>query len=129
MTMIDSSRGQRLFQEHMNLLTSQGLEQLLRRQYTQDAILISTFDILDVPPPHIVHAGPEMIRFFSRWLDYHGPMTVDSLYNFAVLEDSIAFHALITSQTGTWVLGEAWHMRGELIDRHYGFCHRISDPA
>lgn len=123
------SRGQQFFEEHMNLLTARDLEGLLAKQYAPDAILVSTFDVLDVPPPHIVHAGPQMLDFFARWLDYHGAMTVDSLYNFAELEDSIAFHALITSQAGKWVLGEAWHLRGDVIDRHYGYCHKLSDQA
>jgi hypothetical protein len=126
--MTEKTRGQKIFEEHMAFLTSRDLDGLLKNQYTADAILISPFDVLDVPPPHIVPAGPEMINFFAKWLDYHGKMNIDSLYDFAELEDSISFQALMTSETGKWVLGEAWHLAGDKIDRHYGFCYKISDP-
>jgi hypothetical protein len=126
--MADKSRGQQIFDEHMGYLMSGDLEGLLKNQYTPDAILISPFDVLDVPPPHIVHAGPRMIEFFSKWLKMHTNMNLESLYDFAELEDSISFQALITSQAGRWVLGEAWHLTpGGKIDRHYGFAHRIGD--
>ncbi|MGH8009994.1 MAG: hypothetical protein ACREQ3_23615, partial [Candidatus Binatia bacterium] len=88
------------FDQHMAYLTARELEGLLEAQYTEDAILITPFDVLDVPPPHIIKAGPAFIDFFSKWLDYHAGMTVDSLYDFAELEDSIFFQALITSQAG-----------------------------
>jgi hypothetical protein len=122
---MSTSPGQKFFQEHMGYLMSGDLEGLLKNQYTEDAILITPFDILDVPPPHIIHAGPVMVDFFRKWLDYHGEMTIDSLYDFAELDDSISFQALITSQTGKWVLGEAWHLDGGKIDRHYGFAHKL----
>jgi hypothetical protein len=124
---VSTTPGRQIFDQHMAYLYARDLEGLLRNQYTPDAVLISPFDILDVPPPHIVYAGPKMIEFFSKWLDYHGEMTLDSLYDFAELDDSISFQAIITSQTGKWVLGEAWHFVGDekKIDRHYGFAHKI----
>lgn len=113
------------FDQHMAYLAQRDLDGLLREQYTPDAILITPFDVLEKPPPHVVHAGPAMLDFFGRWLDYHGKFTVDSLYDYAETEDSISFHAQITSKTGKWVLGEAWHKRGDKIDRHYGFAHKL----
>jgi hypothetical protein len=122
---VSDSPGQQFFQKHMGYLMSGDLHTMLQDQYAEDAILITPFDILDVPPPHIIHAGPAMEDFFRKWLDYHGAMTLDSLYDFAELDDSISFQALITSQTGKWVLGEAWHLANGKIDRHYGFAHKL----
>jgi hypothetical protein len=125
----EKTKGQRIFDEHMTYLMSGDFEGLVREQYSPDAVLISPFDVLDTPPPHVVPAGPEMADFFKKWADYHGEMSVDNLYDFAELEDSITFHALITSQTGKWMLGEAWHLGpDDKIDRHYGFMYKISDP-
>lgn len=109
----------------MAYLNTCDLDRLVGTQYSENAVLITPFDILDKPPPHIIPAGPALIDFFAKWLDYHGAMTVDSLYNFTELDDTISFQALITSQTGKWVLGEAWHLVDDKIDRHYGFAHKI----
>src|SRR5512144_3350602 len=118
--MAEKTRGQQFFDEHNSYLWAGDIEGLVKNGYTSDAILISSFDILEVPPPHVVHAGPDLVKFFARWLDYHGAVTVDSLYDFAELDDSISFQALMTTQTGKWVVGEAWHLAGDKIDRHYG---------
>jgi len=126
-----SSPGQKIFQEHMGFLMSRNLQGLLENQYAPDAVLISPFDVVPgKSPPHIIKAGPEMIDFFTKWLDYHGQMNLDSLYDFAELDDTVFFQAIITSQKGKWVLGEAWHMNGSgKIDRHYGFAHQIDPDA
>jgi hypothetical protein len=126
---MSTTPGHQIFEQHMGYLMGRDLEGLLKNQYSEDAILISPFDILDVPPPHVVKAGPAMIDFFTKWLDYHGEMSLDSLYDFAELDDTVHFQAQITSQTGKWVLGEAWHMNADKkIDRHYGFAHLLSAP-
>jgi hypothetical protein len=117
--------GRQFFEQHMAYLSARDIDGLLKNQYTEDALLIAPFDILDVPPPHIIRAGPELIVFFEKWLDYNAGMTVDSLYDFTELDDSIFFQRLITSQAGKWILGEAWHLAGDKIDRHYGFAHKL----
>jgi hypothetical protein len=124
---VSTTAGRRFFDAHMAYLRANDLEGLLREQYTEDAIMTSPFDILDRPPPHILHAGPGMIAFLRRWLDYHGTLTVDALYDFCELDDSIFFQAIFSSRTGRWVVGDAWHMRDGKIDRHYSFAHRLGE--
>ncbi len=122
---VSMTPGRQFFDQHMSYLNTRELDLLVRTQYSENAVLITPYDILDVPPPHIIPAGPALIDFFAKWLDYHGSMTIDSLYDFAELDDTISFQALMTSQTGKWVLGEAWHLAGDKIDRHYGFVHKL----
>jgi hypothetical protein len=110
----------------MGYLTNRDIDRLLEEQYTPDAVLITPFDILPTPPPHIIPAGPKLKDFFEKWLDYHGEMTVDSLYDFVELDDSISFQALMTTQTGKWWISEAWHLAGDKIDRHYGYAHKLN---
>ena len=124
-TTVNTTSRRQFFDQHMEYLNTRDLDRLVRTQYREDAVLITPFDILDKPPPHIIPAGPALVDFFAKWLDYHGAMTFDSLYDFAELDDTISFQALMTSQTGTWVLGEAWHLAGDQIDRHYGFAHKL----
>jgi hypothetical protein len=113
------------FNQHMTYLMTGDLDGLLTNQYTPDAILITPFDILDEPPPHVIKNGPAMKDFFAKWLAYNANMQVDSLYDYAELDDTISFQCLLTSDSGKWVLGEAWHMAGDKIDRHYGFAHKL----
>jgi hypothetical protein len=122
---VSTTPGREFFDQHMAYINTRDLDGLVRNQYSENAVLITPFDILDKPPPHIIQAGPALIDFFVKWLDYHGAMTIDSLYDFAELDDTISFQALMTSQTGKWVLGEAWHLAGDKIDRHYGFAHKL----
>jgi len=126
--MADTS-GRIFFDQHVGYLTKGDLDALVQGQYVEDAVMISPFDVLDKPPPHILRGRASIKDFLRRWLDYHGPSKFTSLTNFAETEDSIEFHATMTSKTGNWMLGEAWHVVGKLpdskIDRHYGFAYKI----
>ena len=123
---VSTTPGQTFFTKHMGYLTGREVGRLLEEQYTEDAVLITPFDILDTPPPHIIPAGPKLKDFFEKWLDYHGAMTVDSLDDFTELDDSISFQCVLTTQTGKWVIFEAWHLAGDKIDRHYGYAHKLN---
>jgi hypothetical protein len=79
---VSTTPGRQFFDQHMAYLNTCDLDRLVGTQYSENAVLITPFDILDKPPPHIIPAGPALVDFFAKWLDYHGAMTVDSLYNF-----------------------------------------------
>lgn len=114
------------FQKHMGYLMSGDLDGLLKDQYHPDAMLISPFDVLpNAKPPHVLENGPKLKEFFQAWLKSNDHMQLESLYDFVELDDSIFFQAIINGDAGRFVLGEAWHMRGDKIDRHYGFCHKL----
>jgi ketosteroid isomerase-like protein len=127
---VSTSPGQTFFNAHVGYLMSNDLDALVKEQYTEDAVLISPFDVLDTPPPHTLRGRQEIKNFLGKWLAYHGPSQFESLTNFVETEDSISFHSIMVSQTGRWMLGEAWHVVGGLpngqIDRHYGFAYKIS---
>ena len=117
--------GRRFFDEHMVYITAKDVDGMIDNQYTEDAVLVSPFDILDTPPPHIVRGSKALKDFFNKYLEWQGAIEVESLYDFAELDDSICFQAIFTSKTGKWVVGDAWHMRDGKIDRHYSFAHNI----
>jgi hypothetical protein len=98
---------------------------MIDNQYTQDAVLISPFDILDTPPPHIVRGNQALKDFFHKYIAWQGEIKVDSLYDFAEISDSICFQAIFTSKTGRWVVGDEWHLSDGKIDRHYSFAHKL----
>jgi hypothetical protein len=119
--------GRKFFDEHMAFIYANKIDEMIDAQYTEDAVLISPFDVLKTPPPHIVRGNKALKEFFRTYINWQGSIKVEQLYDFAETADSIFFQAIFTSKTGRWVVGDAWHMRGGKIDVHYSFAHRIGD--
>ncbi|MGH7966894.1 MAG: hypothetical protein ACRERD_34575 [Candidatus Binatia bacterium] len=117
--------GRKFFDEHMAYIAANDIDGMIDDQYTQDAVLISPFDILDVPPPHVVRGNQALKDFFHKYAAWQGSINVESLYDFAETDDSICFHAIFTSNTGRWVVGDDWYMRDGKIHRHYSFAHKL----
>lgn len=117
--------GRRFFDQHMAYIAADDVDGMVDSQYTQDAVLISPFDVLDTPPPHIVRGNQALKDFFRKYLAWQGDIKIESLYDFAELDDSVTFQAIFTSKTGRWVVGDAWHLRDGKIDRHYSFAHKL----
>jgi hypothetical protein len=109
----------------MAYIAANDVDGMIDKQYTDDAVLISPFDILDTPPPHVVRGNRALKDFFRTYLNWQGEINVESLYDFAEIDDSICFQAIFTSRTGRWVVGDSWHMRDGKIDRHYSFAHKL----
>lgn len=122
---MSTTPGRKFFDEHMVYIGNNDVDGMIDDQYTDDAVLISPFDILDTPPPHIVRGNKALKEFFHTYLDWQGGIDVESLYNFAETDDSITFHAIFTSKTGRLVVSDAWHMRDGKIDRHYSYAHKL----
>jgi hypothetical protein len=122
---VSTSPGRKFFDEHMAYIGGKDVDGLIDDQYTDDAILISPFDILETPPPHVVRGNKALKEFFVKYLDWQGEIRVESLFDFAEAEDSIFFQAVFTSHTGKWLVGDAWHMDKGKIDRHYSFAHKL----
>ena len=103
--------GRQFFDEHMAYIYAGNLDGMIDDQYREDAVLISPFDILDTPPPHIVRGREALKAFFHKYIEWQGSINVESLYDFAETEDAISFQAIFTSRTGRWVVGDAWSLK------------------
>jgi hypothetical protein len=66
-----------------------------------------------------------MKKLFHIYMKAQGSINVEQLYDFAETDNSISFQAIFTSNTGRWVVGDAWNMRNGQIAIHYGFCHKL----
>ena len=121
--------GRKFFDEHMAFIYANKIDEMIDDQYAQDAVLISPFDVLDTPPPHIVRGNKALKEFFRTYIGWQGAIQVEKLYDFAETPESIFFQAIFTSKTGRWVVGDAWHMRDGKIAVHYSFAHRLGDGA
>lgn len=119
--------GRQFFDEHMAYIYANKIDEMIDEQYTEDAVLISPFDVLSTPPPHIVRGRKALKDFFHTYINWQGSINVESLYDFAETDESIMFQAVFSSKTGKWVVGDAWHMQGRKIKVHYSFAHRIGE--
>lgn len=117
--------GRKFFDEHLAYLGKNDIDGLIDNQYTQDAVLISPFDVLDAPPPHIVRGNKALKEFFRTYTAWQGWIKVDEMLDFAETENSIFFQATMTTSTGQWAVGAGFHMTGGKIDTHYSFGYKI----
>lgn len=125
---MSTSPARQFFDQHLNYLFQGQVDALIENQYTEDAVLTSPFDVLDTPAPHVLHGRDEIKDFISRWGARYGDSEWDFQF-WVETEDSIAFGATMTNSSGTWAVGEAWHVVGGFpngkIDRHYGFGYQF----
>lgn len=120
--------GKIFFDEHMRYIHNGDIDGMIDAQYDDDAILISPFDMLDTPPPHIIKGKEAIKAFFHQYMQWQGTIEVEQLYHFAETEEAISFHAVFTSNTGRWVVADAWHLRNGKISAHYSFAHKMDEP-
>jgi SnoaL-like domain len=127
---MSTTPGRKFFDAHMQYIYANDIDGMIDNQYTEDAVLISPFDVLDdARPPHIVRGRAALKAFFAKYLAYQGSINVESLDNFAETDNSIFFQAVFTSRTGRWAVGDAWHMTDGMIDTHYSFAYRVGDAS
>lgn len=117
--------GRQFFDKQLEYLSANKIDELIDNQYASDAVLISAFNVLPSPPPHVVRGNKALKEFFRAYVDWHGSINVEELTNFVEIEKSIFFQAVFTSKTGRWAAGDAWHMRDGQIEVHYAFAHKI----
>jgi hypothetical protein len=117
--------GRKFFDEHMAYIYANKIDEMIDDQYTQDAVLISPFDVLATPPPHVIRGNKALKEFFRTYIGWQGSINVEELTNFVETEKSIFFQAVFTSRTGRWAVGDAWHMRDGKIEVHYSFAQKI----
>ncbi len=126
-TIEEDSPQRQFFDEHLEYIFAGDIEGMIRETYTEDAVLISPFDIYEeTSPPHIVRGHDELIQFFNDYMAWQGAINVESIDQFAGTNESIFFQATFTSNTGRWVVGDAWHLEDGKIAVHYSFDHLVN---
>ena len=128
--MATTTPGRKFFDEHMAYIYANKIDEMIDESvHAQDAVLISPFDVLNTPPPHIVRGQKALKEFFHTYIAWQGAIQVEQLYDFAETDDSIFFQAIFTSKTGQ--VGRrrcvAHARRDGKIDVHYSFAHKIGE--
>jgi myosin-crossreactive antigen len=120
-----TTKGHKFFDDHMAYIYANKIDEMIDDQYAQDAVLISPFNVLPAPPPHVIRGNQALKDFFRTYIGWQGSINVEEVTNFVETEKSIFFQAVFTSRTGRWAVGDAWHMREGKIEVHYSFAQKI----
>jgi hypothetical protein len=115
-----TSPGRQFFDKHLEAIAAGEIDEMVDRDYTQDAILITFFNGFDQTAPLTIKGREAIKRFFHSYMRVIGTIDVKTL-DFTETESSIFFQATFTCNLGLVTVGDAWTMKNGQIAYHFGF--------
>jgi hypothetical protein len=115
-----TSPGHQFLDKHLESITAGKIDEMVDRDYTQDAVLITFFNGFDETAPLTIRGREAIKRFFHNYMRVIGTIDVKTL-DFTETESSIFFQAKFTCNLGLVTVGDAWAMENGQIAYHYGF--------
>lgn len=115
------SPGRQFFDKHLETISAGNIDEMVDRDYAEDAVLVTFFNGFPDETPPITVKGREAIKqFFKKYMATIGSIDVKSL-DFTEAGDDIFFQAKFTCDLGLMNVGDAWTMRDGQIAVHFGF--------
>lgn len=114
------SLGRQFFDRHLETIAAGKIDEMVDRDYAEDAVLITFFNGFDTPPPLTIKGRENIKKFFHDYMKTIGTIGIQSL-DFTETEDTIFFQAKFTCNLGLVSVGDAWTMRDGQIAYHFGF--------
>ena len=115
------SPGRKFFNTHLETIASGKVDEMVDRDYTEDAVLITYFNgFADMPAPITIQGRENIKQFFHKYMKAIGHIDLKSL-DFTETEDTIFFQANFNNDLGSVNAGDAWMMRDGKIAYHFGF--------
>jgi hypothetical protein len=109
------------FDKHVETISAGKIDEMVDRDYAEDAVLITFFNgFPDTPAPITIKGRENIKQFFHDYLKTIGFIDIKSL-DFTETEDSIFFQAKFNCNLGLVSVGDAWTMRNGQIVYHFGF--------
>ncbi len=120
MTISTVTPGRQFFDTHVETIMAGKIDEMVDRDYTEDAVLITFFNGFQTPPPLTIKGRENIKKFFHDYLKTIGYIDIKSL-DFTETEGAIFFQAKFNCNLGLVTVGDAWTMRDGQIAYHYGF--------
>jgi hypothetical protein len=120
MTVSTVTPGRQFFDTHVETIMAGKIDEMVDRDYTEDAVLITFFNGFQTPPPLTIKGRENIKKFFHDYLKTIGYIDIKSL-DFTETEGAIFFQAKFNCNLGLVTVGDAWTMRDGQIAYHYGF--------
>ncbi|MBP5977056.1 nuclear transport factor 2 family protein [Brasilonema sp. CT11] len=121
MTTSTASPGRLFFDKHIETISAGKIDEMVDRDYAEDAVLITFFNgFADTPPPITIEGRENIKKFFHDYLKTIDFIDIKSL-DFTEAEDAIFFQAKFNCKLGQVSVGDAWTMRDGQIAYHFGF--------
>lgn len=121
MTTTIVSPGRKFFNTHLETIAAGKIDEMVDRDYTEDAVLITYFNgFPDQPQPITIRGREHIKKFFHKYMSVIGNIDIKTL-DFTETENSIFFQATFTCNLGLVTVGDAWYMQDGKITYHFGF--------
>jgi hypothetical protein len=121
MTATITTPGRKFFDTHLEAIAAGKIDEMVDRDYAEDAVLITFFNgFSDRPAPFTVKGRSEIKKFFHEYMSLIGNIDIKTL-NFTEAESAVFFQATFTSNLGLATVGDAWYMQDGKIAYHFGF--------
>jgi hypothetical protein len=121
MTTSTISKHREFFNHHLEAIAAGKIEEMVDRDYTEDAILVTFFNgFADEVAPMTVTGRDAIKAFFKKYMSVIGAIDVKTL-DFTEAGDDIFFQATFTCNLGLVSVGDAWVMKHGQIATHFGF--------
>ncbi|MFN6559498.1 MAG: nuclear transport factor 2 family protein [Nostoc sp. ChiSLP01] len=115
------SPGRQFFDKHLETIAAGKIDEMVDRDYAEDAVLITFFNGFENTPAPITIRGRENIKkFFHDYLRTIEYIDIKSL-DFTEAENAIFFQAKFNCKLGLVSVGDAWTIRNGQIAYHFGF--------
>lgn len=115
------SLGRKFFDKHIETISTGKIDEMVDRDYAEDAVLITFFNGFENTSAPITVNGRENIKtFFHDYLRTIEYIDIKSL-DFTEAEDAIFFQAKFNCKLGQVSVGDAWTLRNGQIAYHFGF--------
>ncbi|MBR8833781.1 MAG: hypothetical protein DSM106950_07000 [Stigonema ocellatum SAG 48.90 = DSM 106950] len=120
MTTSTVSPGRQFFDTHIETIMAGKIDDMVDRDYAENAVLITFFNGFQTPPPLTIVGRKNIKTFFHDYLKTIGYIDIKSL-DFTEAEGAIFFQAKFNCNLGQVSVGDAWTMRDGQIAYHFGF--------
>ncbi len=121
MTVSTVSPGRQFFDKHIETISAGKVDEMVDRDYAEDAVLITFFNgFVNTPPPITIIGRENIKQFFHDYLKTIGFIDIKSL-DFTEAEGAIFFQAKFNCNLGQVSVGDAWTIRDNKIAYHFGF--------
>lgn len=120
MTNSTVSPGRQFLDAHVEAIVAGNIDEMVDRDYTEDAVFISFFNGFDTPPPITIKGREGINFFFHEYMSVIGTIDVKSI-DFTEFENAIFYQTTFNCNLGLATAGVAWTMQDGKIAYHFGF--------
>ena len=112
--------GQKFMDAHLASIGAGKIDEMVDRDYTENAVLITFFPAFETPPPLTIKGREAIKKFFHKYLNLIGNIEIKNM-DLTETEDTIFFQTSFNCNLGLVQAGDALTLQNGQIVHHFGF--------